>query len=551
MLESALPERGLLHATLRCLQTTVSWQERGHEATQEAATGYPRESEFIQTLAGVEERAGEATTTPSSAAAASASSGSGILASLFPLSLLPSGEGNVVETNAALLPSEAGPLNSEAGALTSEGPPFSSSAGAAAAAAATLEAQSPLQLQRASGVYHTLRTNRQVGFARLRTFDKINEALKLSEAEEKELLAIAQQQQLRLPGMQRGRWLQAWVEPSGSLSASQVSTAAAGGIPLSLPRGALYSLNISRQLPRTLPSAAAAAAAAVQSDPTSQPIPLTTLATTAAGTATTAAETEVVEVVPEALPPLKFVTSAAVPAAAHLPARRITIPTGAFRPREELQRGRARVCLRFAGAAAAGSACAMTPAAALRQASLEQQAQQKRVEAAAAAASTAPAEATAAEDQESQEQQKRQLLSFLCTLEEQVLRWCSNTDLQHYALRCEPEKLQAASAAAGRNSAAASAAAAAAAADGHVPFWEYMLEVKPADMPLEEFVVWCQRPVGMPVGEYIELLQVAGGVQEPLDACDDGDDGGEMPAAAVLLRYWVGLSVTAKRRQTP
>ncbi|OEH76111.1 hypothetical protein cyc_07003 [Cyclospora cayetanensis] len=346
----------------------------------------------VRTLAGVEERAGEATTTPSSAAAASASSGSGILASLFPLSLLPSGEGNVVETNAALLPSEAGPLNSEAGALTSEDSPLPGCA--------------PFLL---SPEWHDHCRWLALSAKPSDALPVATQALKLSEAEEKELLAIAQQQQLRLPGMQRGRWLQAWVEPSGSLSASQgnaaTATAAAGGIPLSLPR-------------------------------------------------------------------------AAVPAAAHLPARRITIPTGAFRPREELQRGRARVCL-----------------------------------------------------------------------------------------RCEPEKLQAASAAAGRNSAAASAAAAAAAADGHVPFWEYMLEVKPADMPLEEFVVGCFLPnrafvevdvflcfavgvsgrlfslptdvrhVGRALKEGREretgLLQVAGGVQEPLDACDDGDDGGEMPAAAV------------------
>ena len=45
------------------------------------------------------------------------------------------------------------------------------------------------------------------------------QALRLSEAEEKELLSIAEQQQQLLPDMQRGRWLQAWVEPSAAAAA--------------------------------------------------------------------------------------------------------------------------------------------------------------------------------------------------------------------------------------------------------------------------------------------------------------------------------------------
>ena len=51
------------------------------------------------------------------------------------------------------------------------------------------------------------------------------QALRLSEAEEKELLSIAEQQQQLLPDMQRGRWLQAWVEPSAAAAAA---VAAAG-----------------------------------------------------------------------------------------------------------------------------------------------------------------------------------------------------------------------------------------------------------------------------------------------------------------------------------
>lgn len=61
------------------------------------------------------------------------------------------------------------------------------------------------------------------------------QALRLSETEEKELLAIAQQQQKLLPGMQRGRWLQAWVEPFAAGPAQQVRLCLCSHLNLPLP----------------------------------------------------------------------------------------------------------------------------------------------------------------------------------------------------------------------------------------------------------------------------------------------------------------------------
>lgn len=45
------------------------------------------------------------------------------------------------------------------------------------------------------------------------------QALQLSEAEERELLRLAEEQQHQLSNMRRGRWLQAWVEPSQAFEA--------------------------------------------------------------------------------------------------------------------------------------------------------------------------------------------------------------------------------------------------------------------------------------------------------------------------------------------
>lgn len=140
--------------------------------------------------------------------------------------------------------------------------------------------------------------------------------------------------------------------------------------------------------------------------------------------------------------------------------------------RGDLQKGQKPVCLRFASAAV--TAIRSAPAAKDRR----RQQQQQHV--------TATATAVAGEEEPTELQQKKtSLLQFLCLLEQQIFLWCSSTSLEHYSLACDPAALQAAAAAAGRSRSAAVSAA----SDGHVPFWEYMLEIKPPEMPLEEFVV--------------------------------------------------------------
>lgn len=142
--------------------------------------------------------------------------------------------------------------------------------------------------------------------------------------------------------------------------------------------------------------------------------------------------------------------------------------------RGDLQKGQKPVCLRFASATV--TAIRSAPAAKERR----QQQQQQHVTA------TASATAVAVEEEPTELQQKKiSLLQFLCLLEQQIFLWCSSTSLEHYSLACDPAALQAAAAAAGRSRSAAVSAA----SDGHVPFWEYMLEIKPPEMPLEEFVV--------------------------------------------------------------
>ncbi|KFH12581.1 protein kinase domain protein [Toxoplasma gondii VAND] len=155
-------------------------------------------------------------------------------------------------------------------------------------------------------------------------------------------------------------------------------------------------------------------------------------------------------------------------------------------------------------------------------------------------------------EKEDDETKERNLLIFLCSLEQAICQWAATATLCHHSLFSEEESERRPSAAVtGRGgdqrgtreetrgatarlvaaadrkphavcsrkilddahafspllaSSLASASSSQPSKDDISSFWRAVLPVKPPDMPLEEFVVWCQRPLGMNVSEYLRIL---------------------------------------------
>ncbi|PFH38348.1 hypothetical protein BESB_006890 [Besnoitia besnoiti] len=147
-----------------------------------------------------------------------------------------------------------------------------------------------------------------------------------------------------------------------------------------------------------------------------------------------------------------------------------------------------------------------------------------------------------AAEEETEVARERKLMLFICNLEQAISQWAAAATLCHHTLvpageeptakSDDPEEGEAAGnteasspesqakrvpsgtrnrsirQSGGRSPPPSSAPLPSLVQDAkNLPsFWRAVLPVKPVDMPLEEFVVWCQRPFGMDVREYLRLL---------------------------------------------